>query len=114
MDKKENVIQNLVLQGKCIIRLYLNEENSYTNWSHFLMFPVPGYIEVGAPVAYSEVRHFELYCLMQEQLGRIMPIKNVNHLLEVKDLLDSAGIRSEQTEEYILRVDICELMQEKC
>lgn len=74
-------------------RLKVKDELLPGKWSQMLIHPTPGYIEVEeGPYSLRQIEWIDINPMELRKEGRLMPLKEVDHTVEIVKLLNDLGI----------------------
>ncbi|WP_459213105.1 DUF6678 family protein [Aquimarina rhabdastrellae] len=96
-----DIIKKTILNTGCPIRFnwYYDPDLEVSEWVNSFEFPTKGYIEIPTvgPIKITQWEWLEINSIQKKVIGRLTPVKEVNHSLEVKRSLDEGKIVYKET-----------------
>jgi hypothetical protein len=83
---------NIIQANKCSVRLKVRGAPKPEGWNSRAGIPVPGYIEINGPWPIHQVDWVEINPVVMEYIGRLVPPKQVNSLIQIESELRQADL----------------------
>jgi hypothetical protein len=78
--------------NKCMVRMKVKGYAAPEHWNDYAIIPVAGYIEINGPWPIRQVDWVEINPIVTEHIGRLVPPKQINSLMQIEDELRQAHI----------------------
>lgn len=98
-----DVIKEILSDTSCKIRFnwFYDPDFEVSEWVETFGFPVEGYLEpptVG-PIKITQWKWLEINSFEEKEIGRLIPVKRIDHSLEIESYLNNNNICYSKTEE---------------
>jgi hypothetical protein len=78
--------------NKCKVRMKVKGYSAPERWNDCAIIPTPGYIEINGPWPIRQVDWVEINPIVTEYIGRLVPPKQINSLMQIEEGLRQAHI----------------------
>jgi hypothetical protein len=82
----------VIQTNKCKVRIKVKGYSAPEHWNDGAIIPTPGYIEINGPWPVSQVDWVEINPIVTAHIGRLVPPKQINSLLQIEEALRQAYI----------------------